>query len=62
MQSLTYQVTARFDNSYEIVGPDETTDRIEAFRLAAIHFNAGRDVRIHQLRGNGSTVVHEATH
>lgn len=55
-----FQVTARFGNSYEIVGAD-TVDRAEADRLATIHHNAGRDVHVHKLIGDGSIVAYELT-
>lgn len=56
-----FQVTARFDNVWDVVG-DDTVNRAEADRLARIFHNTGRDVCVHQIEGAGSRVAYELVH
>lgn len=53
-----FQVTAKFGNIFEVVGHD-VVDETEAQRLFDRMINAGREVRLHKIVGDGSRLVKE---
>lgn len=53
-----FQVTAKFGNSFDIVGPDSTPDFFEADALKTKFENVGREVRVHRIAGASSTLIY----